>query len=98
MQYQYQRAQIAKEAFNVHAETGLTPRQLAEQRAELLAALKHTARVLADWHKTDFNEIVADGGVTASDVIRQQCGWHSARILKAIANAERQPCPPLPTP
>lgn len=27
------------DAFNVHTETGLTPRQLAEQRAELLEAL-----------------------------------------------------------
>lgn len=33
-------AGLIAEAFNVHRETGLTPRQLAEQRAGLLAALK----------------------------------------------------------
>lgn len=31
---------LAIDAANVYAETGLTPRQLAEQSAELLAALK----------------------------------------------------------
>lgn len=33
-------AQLAAEAFNVCSETGLTPRQLAEQRRELLAACR----------------------------------------------------------
>lgn len=83
-----QQENLMREAVATHAETGLTPRQLAKQRAELMEALKHTARVLADWHKTCFNEIVADGGVTASDVIRQECGWHSARLLTVIANVE----------
>lgn len=35
-----QRAHLIAEAFNVYHETGLTPRQLADQRAELLEALK----------------------------------------------------------
>ncbi len=37
------------DAFNVHRETGLTPRQLAEQRAELLEAL-----VLMEREKSDY--------------------------------------------
>ena len=54
MQYQYERAQIADEAFNVYADTGLTPRQLAEQRAELLAACKLVwNKVLTEYHSPD---------------------------------------------
>jgi hypothetical protein len=34
-------ATLIAEAGNVRAETGLTPRQLAEQRAQLLEALRH---------------------------------------------------------
>lgn len=37
------RSHLIAEAFNVAHETGLTSRQLAEQRAELLAALKELA-------------------------------------------------------
>ena len=33
-------APIIAEAFNVHTETGRTPRQLADERGELLAALR----------------------------------------------------------
>lgn len=33
-------SEIMEEALDIHEETGLTPRQLAEQRAELLGALK----------------------------------------------------------
>src|SRR5690606_14906425 len=37
-------AHLIAEAFNVHHETGLTPRQLAEQRAEMIAALERLLR------------------------------------------------------
>lgn len=37
---------LIAEAFNVHTETGLTPRQLAEQRAELLAALVEAEKIV----------------------------------------------------
>jgi hypothetical protein len=36
-------AALVAEAFNVHTETGRTPRQLADERDELLAALKSLA-------------------------------------------------------
>lgn len=36
-------AALVAEAFNTHESTGLTPRQLAEQRAELLGALRRIA-------------------------------------------------------
>ena len=38
-------ARLISQAFNVADETGLTPRQLAEQRAELLEALRNLLRV-----------------------------------------------------
>jgi len=42
-------AELIAEAFNVATETGLTPRQLAEQRAELLAACKKASEWLEGW-------------------------------------------------
>lgn len=51
-------ADLIAEAFNVATETGLTPRQLAEQRAELLEALQ----AMIEWddrendHAVDFYE------------------------------------------
>jgi len=35
------RAEVMADAFNVYTETGLTPRELAEQRDELMKALVH---------------------------------------------------------
>ena len=75
MQYQYQRAQIAEEAFNVHAETGLTPRQLAEQRAELLEALKYT--------RDYFNKLRTEDAISES--------MARTIVSVVIANAERKP-------
>ena len=76
MQYQYQRAQIAEEAFNVHAETGLSPRQLAEQRAELLEALKDAVIQIEYLHRK-FEE-TGSGNIVLS------------RSRAAIANSERK--------
>ena len=45
-------APLLAEAGTIYHETGLTPRQLAEQRAELLAALRPFAALLG-WHHTD---------------------------------------------
>lgn len=41
-------ATLIAEAGNVHHETGLTPRQLAEQRAELLEALEGLMAIFKD--------------------------------------------------
>jgi hypothetical protein len=42
-------ANLIAEAFTVAHETGLTPRQLAEQRAELLTACKSAEEWLSGW-------------------------------------------------
>ena len=42
-------ARLIAEAFNVAHETGLTPRQLAEQRAELLAIAKSFVANIEEW-------------------------------------------------
>lgn len=51
-------SEIMEDALDVHEETGLTPRQLAEQRTELLGALKDIKHSIAqakvfgnDWRR-----------------------------------------------
>ena len=64
-------ASLIAEAFNVATETGLTPRQIADQRSELLAALK-SIRGLAKRNSVNPDEIyftadraIAKGGGAA---------------------------------
>ena len=87
MQYQYERAQIADEAFNVYADTGLTPRQLAERFKNLLSALKEARTDLmiaannADHAARTDNRWEGVGNVLRSRV--EKCD-------DAISNAERK--------
>ena len=83
MQYQYQRAQIAEEAFNVHAETGLSPRQLVDQRAELLEACKSAMQELYDLSHSSGNPDDPNNMQSDAVVYRE--------LKTAIANAERKP-------
>ncbi len=46
-------AKLITEAGNVTNETGYTPRQLAEQKAELLNALIKAKKLIKDWHNID---------------------------------------------
>jgi hypothetical protein len=43
-------AQLVRDAFNVWHETGVAPRELAEQRNEMLAALREALEALKDAH------------------------------------------------
>lgn len=73
-------AELFAEAGTVANETGLTPRQLAEQRAELLKACK-------ELHKQArglWNELVSQG--YAEEDCPLPCGFEMARA--AIARAE----------
>lgn len=53
-------ADLIAETFNVHAETGLTPRQLVEQRDGLLASLKVMSEKfegrMGDWENAEFHD------------------------------------------
>ena len=51
-------AALIAEAGTAYHDTGLTPRELAEQRAELLAALREGARVLGNMNY--YRELPAD--------------------------------------
>jgi 5'-3' exonuclease len=65
-------AELISEAFNVATETGLTPRQLAEQRAELLEALKNLLTGALDIRGIEFESY---------------CRKEVAAAEQAIANA-----------
>lgn len=60
-------AEFIAESFTVAHETGLTPRQLAEQRDELLAALHH-AREAIEYGAPEF-EATGEGGKLTLDII-----------------------------
>lgn len=68
--YEIKHANLIAEAFNVTHETGLTPRQLAEQNKKLIEALEGVIRV-ADRNTTEFNfahEVIAKTKGGAADV------------------------------
>ena len=56
-------ARFVAEAFNVADETGLTPRQLADQRDALLAALESVMDRLVDRHENDEAAIQARAAI-----------------------------------
>ena len=56
-------ARLIAEAGTVATETGLTPRQLADQRAELLAALECVMDRLVDRHEKDDAAIQARAAI-----------------------------------
>lgn len=67
-------AALIAEAFNTATQTGLTPKQLAEQRAELLNACDAAPVVRLDDTIESFRERYQE--------------WHSGQRLAAIAKAE----------
>jgi hypothetical protein len=56
-------AELVCETGSVRIETGLTPRQLADQRAELLAALESVMDRLVDRHENDEAAIQARAAI-----------------------------------
>jgi hypothetical protein len=52
--------------------------------AELEAALREAETAMCHYHETDFDQIVADGGVTAGMVIRKELGWRAERARAAL--------------
>lgn len=77
-------ADLIAEAGTVAHETGLTPRQLAEQRVGLLAALKWYKDQMCEGFCTDLRE-----DWTYHKSMDDLCAGCKARA--AIANAERKP-------
>lgn len=81
-------AHLIAEAFNVHHETGLTPRQLAEQRAELLEALEPFA-LIAEY---DIGADESDGDdyrpMQRHNVAPRVTVGHLRQALAAIARAK----------
>lgn len=74
-------ADLICEAFNVATETGLTPRQLAEQRAELLNIAESLSVLLHDCESA---------GLQIPETVDEKWGNLSERLY-AIAKAEGRP-------
>lgn len=70
-------------------------RQMADRIEELEAQLmwlqssaNSVANALESFSETDFDEIVADGGITAGTVVRKKCAWHSKNLKKVLTKGE----------
>lgn len=81
-------AHLIAEAFNVHHETGLTPRELAEQRAEMIEALEPFA-LIAEY---DIGADESDGDdyspMQRHNVAPRVTVGHLRQALAAIAKAK----------
>lgn len=81
-------AKFIAESFNVYHETGLTPRQLADQRAELLEALHEGRRAIGDHFAP--NDCYATGPLTGDgfrDLVQCPACSFIAMYDAAIARA-----------
>ena len=81
-------ARLIAEAGTIATETGLTPRQLAEQRAELLEALRDLLKAAPN--ETDMQRLLQFSGLDDVHELRikaQNFGHLSERARAAIAKA-----------
>lgn len=86
-------AQLIAEAGTVLHETGLTPRQLAQQRAELLEALREIsseARLDADEDDVSRKESDDPSRIAYLTASASMCRIFADKIDRAIANATQQ--------
>ena len=83
-------AALIVEAFNVATETGMTPRQLADEIKEAISGIKHLHEQRAELLAALKNTPLPSTMGTAAEHFDRFYAWYHSRVLPAITKAESQ--------